>query len=196
MTWYPQEYLAKVPMTYMGMHADPSRGYPGRTYRFYKGPVVFPFGFGLSYTSFRQTLAHGPTKVSIPYTSRKSFKNTTMLSNGIRVSHTNCLALNLGLHIDVENIGDMDGTHTLMIFTSAPSVEKAQMEKKLVAFEKVHVIVGAKQRVRIDLDACSHFSVVDQFGIRRIPMGEHHLDFGEDFKHIITLQQDMEEIKY
>ncbi|KAL8484854.1 hypothetical protein ACS0TY_027228 [Phlomoides rotata] len=193
MTWYPQEYLAKVPMTDMSMRADPSRGYPGRTYRFYKGPVVFPFGFGLSYTSFRQTLAHGPTKMSIPYTSRKSFKNTTILSKGIRVSHTNCVALSLGLHIDVENIGDIDGTHTLMVFTSAPSVE---MEKQLVAFEKVHVVAGAKQRVRIDLDACNHLSVVDRFGIRRIPMGEHHLHFGEDFKHTITLQNDLEEIKY
>ncbi|WCJ23391.1 beta-xylosidase 1 [Euphorbia peplus] len=36
MTWYPQSYLAKVPMTEMGLRPDPSKDYPGRTYRFYK----------------------------------------------------------------------------------------------------------------------------------------------------------------
>ena len=29
---------------------------PGRTYRFYEGKAVVPFGFGLSYTSFRYAL--------------------------------------------------------------------------------------------------------------------------------------------
>jgi hypothetical protein len=33
-TWYPKDYI-KVPMTDMRMRADPSTGYPGRTYRFY-----------------------------------------------------------------------------------------------------------------------------------------------------------------
>lgn len=196
MTWYPQDYLVKVPMTDMAMHADPSRGYPGRTYKFYKGPTVFPFGFGLSYTQFRQTLAHGPTKILVPYTSSKSFKNTTaLLSNGIRVSHTNCDALNLGLHVEVENIGEMDGTHTVLLFVSSPSTRGHGEEKRLVAFEKVHVVAGAKESVKINLDACSHLSVVDRFGIRRIPMGEHSLHLGEDLKHTILIHNEMEENK-
>lgn len=191
MTWYPQDYLAKVPMTDMAMHADPSRGYPGRTYKFYKGPTVFPFGFGLSYTKFRQTLAHGPTKILVPYTRSKAFKNTNILSNGIRVSHTNCEALNLGLRVDVVNVGEMDGTHTMMLFASSSSTEK-----RLVAFEKVRVVAGAKESVKINLDPCSHLSVVDRFGIRRIPMGEHSLHFGEDLKHTILLHNFVEENKY
>ncbi|XP_057785615.1 beta-D-xylosidase 1 [Salvia miltiorrhiza] len=194
MTWYPEDYLAKVPMTDMSMHADPTRGYPGRTYRFYRGPTVFSFGFGLSYTKFRETLAHGPTKVFVPYTSSKILKNNTLLmSNGIRVSNTNCDALNLGFHVDVENAGDMDGTHTMMLFASSPSMGE---EKRLVAFEKVHVVAGAKESVKINLHPCTHLSVVDQFGIRRIPMGEHTLHFGEALKHNILLHNDLEEIKY
>ncbi|XP_051127739.1 beta-D-xylosidase 1 [Andrographis paniculata] len=183
MTWYPQSYLAKVPMTDMAMHADPSRGYPGRTYRFYKGPNVFPFGFGLSYTSFRHTLAHGPTKLSVPSTSLKAFNSTT---RAIRVSHTSCDALMQEMHIDVENIGEMDGSHTVMAFVTSPSKE----DKQLVAFEKVHVMAGAKTRVRINIDACKHLSDVDKFGIRRIPMGDHHVHVGieEDLKHVISLE--------
>lgn len=36
----------------MRMRPDPSSGFPGRTYRFYDGPVIFPFGYGLTYSSF------------------------------------------------------------------------------------------------------------------------------------------------
>ncbi|KAB2599337.1 beta-D-xylosidase [Pyrus ussuriensis x Pyrus communis] len=46
MTWYPQNYVANLPMTDMAMRADPARGYPGRTYRFYKGPVCVPIWAG------------------------------------------------------------------------------------------------------------------------------------------------------
>ncbi|KAK4483302.1 hypothetical protein RD792_010487 [Penstemon davidsonii] len=195
MTWYPQDYITKLPMTDMAMHADPSRGYPGRTYRFYKGPVVFPFGYGLTYTSFRPTIVSGPTKVSVPITSPKAFKNTTLLSNAIRVSHTNCDTISLGLHIDVENTGEMDGTHTVMVFATSPTVGESSSEKRLIVFEKVHVLVGGKQRVRFNIDTCKHLSVVDQFGIRRIPMGEHNLHIGDDLKHTIFFQNVMGIIK-
>ncbi|GFZ11513.1 beta-xylosidase 1 [Actinidia rufa] len=193
MTWYPQEYLARAPMTNMAMRADPARGYPGRTYRFYKGPVVFPFGYGLSYTTFAHELAHAPTAISVPLTSLHELKNTTTLSTAIRVKHTNCDTLSLGLHIDVKNTGHMDGTHTLLVF-STPPIGKWAPERHLVGFETVHVVAGGQQRVKVDLDVCKHLSVVDQFGIRRIQMGEHSLHIG-DIKHSISLQMALDNIK-
>ncbi len=36
----------------MRMRPHPTSGFPGRTYRFYEGSVIFPFGYGLSYSSF------------------------------------------------------------------------------------------------------------------------------------------------
>ncbi|KAG9153151.1 hypothetical protein Leryth_012401 [Lithospermum erythrorhizon] len=193
MTWYPQNYVSKIPMTNMDMRANPSRGYPGRTYRFYKGPVVFPFGFGLSYTSFRESVALAPTSMTVPLYSLYGFHNTTTLKKGIRVTHTNCDSLNLGVHIDVKNEGDMDGTHTLLVFSSPPT-KKIDQEKQLVAFQKVHVLAKAQQRVMINVDACKHLSVVDQYGIRRIPMGNHDLHIG-DIKHSISLDAKFQEIK-
>lgn len=193
MTWYPQDYLAKAPMTDMALRANPSRGYPGRTYRFYKGPVVFPFGLGLSYTNFAHEIAHAPTAVSVPLATLDGLKNSTTFSNGVRVKHTNCDALSLGVDVDVKNTGDMDGTHSLLIF-STPPVGKGDLEKQLIGFEKVHVVAGGRQRVRVHIDVCKHLSVVDKFGIRRIQMGEHSLHFG-DIKHSVSLQATLGDIK-
>ncbi|XP_059646918.1 putative beta-D-xylosidase [Cornus florida] len=193
MTWYPQNYVAKVPMTIMDMRANPSKGYPGRTYRFYKGSVVFPFGYGMSYTTFTHTLANAPTLISVPLARSHGIENSTMLRNAIRVTHTNCDTLSLRVHIDVKNTGAIDGTHTLLVF-SAPPAGKWAPNKQLVGFEKVHVVGGGQQRVRVDIEVCKHLSVVDQFGIRRIPMGEHSLHIG-DLKHSLSLQAALGKIK-
>ncbi|KAM7485005.1 hypothetical protein LguiA_001014 [Lonicera macranthoides] len=194
MTWYPQDYIAKVPMTNMDMRADPSKGYPGRTYRFYKGPIVFPFGHGLSYTTFKESLAHAPALVSVQLAPFHAFKNSTILKNEIKVTRTNCDALTLGVHVDVNNIGTVDGTHTILMYSTPPSGKWAS-NKQLVAFEKVHVVAGAKQSVRVDINVCKHLSVVDKTGIRRIPMGEHNLHIG-DLKHSLSLEPALEEVKF
>lgn len=195
MTWYPQEYLAKVPMTNMGMRADPSRGYPGRTYRFYKGPVVFPFGHGLSYTKFSHKLAQSSKEVSLLLTSLRAMTNSTILSEGVKARYTNCNQKTLDIHIDVKNTGTVDGTHTLLVFSTPPPSGKSSANKQLVGFQKLHLAAGAEQRVRIGIHVCKHLSVVDEFGIRRIPMGEHNLQIGDDIQHSISVQANPQEIK-
>ncbi|EEF43058.1 beta-D-xylosidase 1 [Ricinus communis] len=193
MTWYPQGYLAKVPMTNMGMRPDPATGYPGRTYRFYKGNVVFPFGHGMSYTSFSHSLTQAPKEVSLPITNLYAL-NTTISSKAIRVSHINCQT-SLGIDINVKNTGTMDGTHTLLVFSSPPSGEKESSNKQLIGFEKVDLVAGSQIQVKIDIHVCKHLSAVDRFGIRRIPIGDHHIYIG-DLKHSISLQANMEEAKH
>nr|DAD38225.1 TPA_asm: hypothetical protein HUJ06_008866 [Nelumbo nucifera] len=195
MTWYPQDYVAKVPMTSMGMR--PSGGYPGRTYRFYRGPVVYPFGHGMSYTNFAHTVAQAPTLVSVPLDGRRAVGNSTTVSfsgKAVRVTHAKCDGLSVVVHVDVKNTGPMDGAHSLLVFSEPPTGQWAP-SKQLVAFEKVHVPAGTEQRVEVKIHACKHLSVVDRFGIRRIPMGEHSLHIG-DVKHSVSLQAALQEIKY
>ncbi|KAK2965244.1 hypothetical protein RJ640_019999 [Escallonia rubra] len=185
MTWYPQDYLSKVPMTTMGMRSNPSGSYPGRTYRFYKGPVVYSFGHGLSYTSFVHTIADAPTVVQVPIHGHHGSKNTSS-GTAIRVTHAKCNRLSVSVHVDVHNAGSKDGTHTLLVF-SAPPAGHWGPHKQLVAFEKVHVVAGAQQRVLVNIHVCKYLSVVDRSGIRRIPMGEHNLHIG-DVRHSLSLQ--------
>ncbi|KAI6692946.1 hypothetical protein NL676_020656 [Syzygium grande] len=153
MTWYPQEYVAKIPMTDMNMRANPARGYPGRTYRFYKGPVVYPFGYGMSFTTYRHSLVEAPTQVSVPLASLDAAvvaRNSSSLSTGIKAAHVNCDAASLEIHVDVKNTGSMDGTHALLVF-SEPSEGKWSPAKQLIGFEKVHVPAGSRRRVRVDV---------------------------------------------
>ncbi|GMH02325.1 hypothetical protein Nepgr_004164 [Nepenthes gracilis] len=181
MTWYPQDYLNNLPMTNMAMR--PSKGYPGRTYRFYQGPVVYPFGHGLSYTKFVHTITAAPTAVAIPLTGRRA--NTTISGKAIRVTHARCSQLSILLQLDIRNMGPEDGSQTLMVFSLPPAAQWAP-HKQLVAFEKVHLPAGATQRVSISIHVCKHLSVVDRNGIRRIPLGQHGLHIGS-LKHSISL---------
>lgn len=187
MTWYPQDYLTNLPMTNMAMRASQSNGYPGRTYRFYKGPVVYPFGYGLSYTKFVHTLARAPKIVSVPVDGHRHGNNTNIPSNAIRVTHARCGKLSMSIHVDVKNVGSVDGTHTLLVFSAPPGGGHWAPHKQLVAFEKVHVAAKSQKRVRVNIHVCKLLSVVDRSGIRRIPMGEHSLHIG-DVKHSVSLQ--------
>ncbi|KAG9145774.1 hypothetical protein Leryth_011206 [Lithospermum erythrorhizon] len=185
MTWYPQEYLTNLPMTTMGMRSDLSKGYPGRTYRFYKGPVVYHFGHGLSYTDFTHTIVEAPTTIAVPVDGRHH-SNTTVSSRAIRVTHARCSKLSISVHVDVKNTGSKDGSHTLLVYSRPPAVHWAP-HKQLVAFEKVHVPARSQKRLQIRIHVCKYLSVVDKAGIRRIPMGDHSLHIG-DTKHTISLQ--------
>ncbi|KAJ6940840.1 beta-D-xylosidase 2 [Populus alba x Populus x berolinensis] len=187
MTWYPQDYVTNLPMTNMAMRPSKSNGYPGRTYRFYKGKVVYPFGHGISYTNFVHSIASAPTMVSVPLDGhRQTSRNATISGKAIRVTHARCNRLSFGVQVDVKNTGSMDGTHTLLVYSKPPAGRWAPL-KQLVAFEKMHVAAGTQQRVGINVHVCKFLSVVDSYGIRRIPMGAHSLHIG-DVKHSVSLQ--------
>ncbi|TVU23569.1 hypothetical protein EJB05_25943, partial [Eragrostis curvula] len=195
-TWYPQDYLQKAPMTNMAMRANPARGYPGRTYRFYTGPTIYPFGHGLSYTEFAHSLAHAPAQLTVQlsghhHTTTTSLLNATRAAHAtaVRVEHARCEGLAVPVHVDVRNVGDRDGAHTVMVYHAAPAAaaaEEGAPVRQLVAFEKVHVPAGGVARVEMSLDVCEELSVAGKDGVRRIHAGEHSLMIGE-LTHSVTL---------
>ncbi|KAI7729426.1 hypothetical protein M8C21_010264 [Ambrosia artemisiifolia] len=184
MTWYHQDYLTKVPMTTMDMRSNQATGYPGRTYRFYNGPVVYPFGHGLGYSNIIHTLANAPAIFTVPVDGRH--KNTSATTDAVRVTHAKCGGLSISLQMDVKNTGSKDGSHTMLVY-STPPVGHWGPHKQLVAFAKVRVPAGGQLKVPINIHVCKFLSVVDRSGIRRIPMGQHSIHIG-DVKHMLSIQ--------
>lgn len=98
----------------------------GRTYRYMSDPL-FPFGFGLSYTSFKVENA-------------KADKTKIKVGEGMQLS------------IPVTNVGKCMGTEVIQVYvrrlndTEGPS-------KTLKAFKRVDLKAGKAQDVIVDLDA-------------------------------------------
>eukprot|EP01084_Bolivina_argentea_P283728 486019_1 len=51
-TWYHSNYTQQIKMIDMNMRINETMGSVGRGYRYYNGSIVYPFGFGMTYTSF------------------------------------------------------------------------------------------------------------------------------------------------
>jgi beta-glucosidase len=96
---------------------------------------LFPFGFGLSYTSFRFSNLHAPAAAA----------------SGSPVS----------ISFDVTNTGKVEGSEVAELYVSDPSAKADRPERELKGFEKVHLAPGATKHVTIELDARS-FSYWDE----------------------------------
>lgn len=99
-------------------------------YRWYdarKMPVLFPFGHGLSYTSFE----YSDLRVS-----SKAFKDT----DGVEVSVT------------VKNTGAVEGKEIVQLYVSDKTGVEVRPEKELKGFEKVSLKPGEAKTVTFKLD--------------------------------------------
>ncbi|KAL2460459.1 Beta-D-xylosidase 4 [Abeliophyllum distichum] len=175
MTWYPQSYVEKVPMTNMNMRPDPATGYPGRTYRFYTGPTIFSFGDGLSYSQFNHSLVQAPNLVSIPLDEGHVCRSSKC--DSIDAVEETCKNIAFDIHLRVKNVGKMAGSDTVLLFSSPPRVHNAP-QKHLLGFQKLHLTPMAEGLVRFNVDVCKHLSLVDEHGKRKVALGPHVLHVG------------------
>ncbi|KAD6454369.1 hypothetical protein E3N88_09075 [Mikania micrantha] len=173
-----------VPMTNMKMRPDPTKGQPGQTYRFYIGRPVFPFGFGLSYSSYHYKLIKAPNLISIP--SNQTHTHYSSTCNTIDAADSVCANLHFDLDIMVTNAGKMSGSHTVLLFSSPPMIYNAP-KKELVDFKKVWLAPMKHSVVRFSVDICKRLRVVDEDGNHKVAMGQYVLEVG-DIKHYISLK--------
>ncbi|KAK7328198.1 hypothetical protein VNO77_22300 [Canavalia gladiata] len=176
MTWYPQSYVGKVSMTNMNMRADPATGYPGRTYRFYKGEAVFSCGDGISFSSVEHRIVRAPQLVSFPLAEDHVCHSSECKSLDVADEH--CQNLTFDFHIGVKIMGRMSSSHTVLLFFTPPDVHNAP-QKHLLAFEKVHLPGKSEAHVRFKVDVCKDLSLIDELGNRKVPLGQHVLHVGE-----------------
>ncbi|KAJ4878594.1 Beta-D-xylosidase 4 [Raphanus sativus] len=187
MTWYPQSYVEKVPMTNMNMRPDTSNGYPGRTYRFYTGETVYSFGDGLSYTKFSHSLVKAPPRVvSLRVEENHVCRSSECQSLDAFGPHCENTVSGFEVQIKVRNGGDREGVHTVFLFTTPPEVHGSP-RKHLLGFEKIRLGKMEEAVVKFNVDVCKDLSVVDENGKRKVGLGQHRLHVG-DLKHSLSIR--------
>ncbi|XP_010491733.1 PREDICTED: probable beta-D-xylosidase 6 [Camelina sativa] len=198
MTWYPESFT-DVAMSDMHMRADSSRGYPGRTYRFYTGPQVYSFGTGLSYTKFDYKITSAPTRLSLSeLLPQQSSHKKLLLQHGeeeqLRYLQlddamvTSCETLRFHVRVNVSNTGEIDGSHVLMMYSKMPPVISGVPEKQLIGFDRVHVHSNEMIETVFVIDPCKHLIVANDVGKRVIPLGIHVLFLGDLLQHSLSVE--------
>ena len=116
----------RLPLTYYNsvddLPAFDDYDLSNRTYKYFKGGVLYPFGYGLSYSQFKYS------NLSI-----NEKENT------------------IDVEFDVKNIGRYDGDEVAQVYVQLSEYEGVVPEKELRGFKRVHLKKGEKQRVTVSL---------------------------------------------
>ncbi|KAF3775602.1 Beta-xylosidase/alpha-L-arabinofuranosidase 2 [Nymphaea thermarum] len=185
-TWYPQSFADSVPMTNMNMRPDPSTGYPGRTYRFYTGEAVYSFGDGLSYSRYNHVLVRAPNSVSLALES--GHPCFSQECEAVDMAENICQELAFDIHLKVQNVGSMHGSHTVFLFFTPPSLTGKSPKKQLIGFEKAYVMSKGEELVQFQVNVCKDLSTVNELGERKLLLGSHVLQSGSgQLAHVAVL---------
>lgn len=116
----------------------------GRTYRYFTGEPLYPFGYGLSYTRFE-------------YSGLSFDKNSVGASDDLVAS------------VDVKNSGAIASDEVVQVYLTHPGLKGAPI-RALTGFKRVHLNAGESQKVEITIPN-RNLSYVDESGARRISPG-------------------------
>jgi len=160
-------YSNQVLMTDMGMRPSTNTGNPGRTYRFFPGPVVYEFGFGLSYTTFVYTYTSMLTKVSAVDIENK-------LLSADRSAIKKWYPENLAdvIVVTVKNTGTLAGNDVVLAFSVPPNPGKDGAPlKSLFGFERIFLSPGETKSVSFPVPATA-ISLAGKGGVFSPVIGE------------------------
>jgi beta-glucosidase len=145
----------RLPITFYRSTGDlpPFANYAmkGRTYRYFSGAPLYPFGFGLSYTHF----AYADAKLS-----------STSVQAGT----------SLDVSAVVRNDGGRAGDEVVQLYLDSPDSPSAPRHA-LVGFRRVHLEPGEHRRLSFELSP-RQLSAVDEAGRRAVEQGRYRLFMG------------------
>jgi beta-glucosidase len=123
----------------------------GRTYRYFEGTPLYPFGYGLSYTTF-------------------SYSGLTVPSAPLKAGDS------LVAEVTVTNTGHLAGDEVAQLYLNFPNVPGAPL-KALRGFERVHLEAGAAQKLRFELKP-RDLVMVTEAGEPIIAEGDYSISIG------------------
>lgn len=122
----------------------------------------FPFGYGLSYTSF----AYGKSKTD---------KTTYKTDETIKVAFT------------VTNTGKKDGAESVQLYATQKNPKLLRPAKELKGFTKVYLKAGETKNVEIDVKASSLSYYDDVAGMWTLDAGEYTLSIASSSRNIRSI---------
>ncbi|GGA03628.1 glycoside hydrolase family 3 protein [Dyella caseinilytica] len=145
----------RLPVTFYHATSDlppfVSYAMQGRTYRYFTGTPLYPFGYGLSYTHF----AYSDLKLS-----------ASRLQAGESLQAT----------VTVRNDGKRAGDEVVQVYLDAPDMPSAPRHA-LAGFRRVHLAAGESRSLRFELTP-RLLSQVDAQGGRAVEAGHYQLFAG------------------
>ena len=122
-----------------------------RTYRYFEGQPLYPFGYGLSYSKFEYS--------------------------NLKLSNPELEAGNpLAVDVDVKNASPRAGDEVLELYISFPKLPGAPL-RALRGFSRVHLEAGAVQHVKLTLPP-RDLSYVNEAGDRMVAAGDYVISTG------------------
>ncbi|WP_303829945.1 glycoside hydrolase family 3 C-terminal domain-containing protein [Asticcacaulis taihuensis] len=121
----------------------------GRTYRYFKGKVLYPFGHGLSYTNF-------------------TYDKPTLSAKTLKAGDAATAS------VTVHNSGKQDGDEVVQLYLAKPGDTANPV---LAGFTRVSLKAGEGRTVSLPLDARA-LSQVGQDGSRKVLPGEYSVSLG------------------
>jgi beta-glucosidase len=122
-----------------------------RTYRYFTGKPLYPFGYGLGYSKFE-------------------YSNVNLSSNAVQAGDP------LTVDADVKNASQRAGDEVVELYLDFPKLAGAPI-RALRGFTRVHIGAGETEHVRVTLDP-RDLSHVNEAGDRIIAPGSYGLSIG------------------
>ncbi|KAK8810481.1 hypothetical protein WA158_007056 [Blastocystis sp. Blastoise] len=122
---------------------------PGRTYKYFKGEIQFPFGYGLSYSTFQYTVS----------------KAIISPCDDITIKAT------------ITNLGPFDGDEVIQVYVSSPQTTYVTPIHQLMGFERVTIKNGDSYAFSYTLSGIK-YSVVNLEGKRVFLPGTYTIYIG------------------
>jgi len=146
----------KLPVTFYRSTADlpefTDYAMKNRTYRYFKGESLYPFGFGLSYTRF-------------------SYSGLTLSSRSIDAGQE------LRVSATVANTGNRPGSETVQLYLSVPGAGTDYPIRELRGVAKVELAAGKKRTVDFVLNPRDLSSITEE-GKRIVRGGQYRVSVG------------------
>ena len=122
-----------------------------RTYRYFTGEPLYPFGYGLSY-------------------SKMEYSNLKLASAELEAGNP------LAVEVDVKNAGKRAGDEVVELYITFPQLQGAPL-RALRGFTRVHLAAGESRHVKLELQP-RDLSYVNESGDRMVAAGDYVISAG------------------